>query len=170
MLLITLFVLAQSPLAPASAFGEAQPPRTLHGECGILVSSPQQPGRTRDPYSATRILDLRLAVQMRSRLSGRHVLELKVFTPHGHLYQTLTAPFTSTTPRVRWDGPPGPATEQVPQVVGHGAGRRYEVAATLPVGGTAIVSNSLYGRWRVLAYLDGSAEPCGSGAGFEIGP
>jgi hypothetical protein len=135
------------------------------------VTSPQVKGRTRDPFSATRILDLRLAVQMRSRLTGRHVLELKVFTPRGHLYQTLTAPFTSTRPRARWvDGHPSPLTEQVPQEVGTGAGRTYEVAATLPVGGTAIQSNSLYGQWQVLAYLDGNTQACGTGGRFGIGP
>src|SRR5215468_9225233 len=100
MLLGTLLVLVQSTSAPASAPSAESPRRPALGECAaIVVSSPQQPGRTHDPYSATRILDLRLAVHMRSRLAGRHVLELKVFTPRGHLYQTLTAPFTSTAPR-----------------------------------------------------------------------
>jgi len=173
MLLGTLFVLAQAAADPAAALPEvADPRRPPAAECvAIAVSSPQVKGRTREAYSATHILDLRLAVQMRRRLAGRHVLELKVYTPRGHLYQTLTAPFASATPRTRWiDGRPSPLAEQSPQAVGNGAGRLYEVAATLPVGGTAILSNSLYGQWRVLAYLDGSPQACGTGARFEIGP
>jgi hypothetical protein len=186
MLLATLFLFAQTALgglAPAvsreSTFGdeasgqaEESLRRSVLGECtGIVVTSPQVPGHGRAPFSATHILDLRLAVQMRRRLAGRHVLAVEIFTPRGHLYQTLTVPFAGTAPRVRWvDGAPGLVSEQTPREVDSGLTRMDQVEATLPVGGTAILSNALYGRWRAVAYLDGSTQACGADARFEIGP
>jgi hypothetical protein len=42
------------------------------------------------------------------------------------------------------------------------------VDATFPVGGTAIVTSSLYGRWTVTPHLDGSLEACGPARQFRI--
>ena len=49
-------------------------------------------------------------------------------------------------------------------------GRPADWRATLPVAGTSIVNHSLYGRWKVLAHLDGSPIPCAPARAFWIGP
>ena len=143
-----LFALTQVVAEPSrEASGATAEARRSHGQCvAILVTSPQVPdGRPRARFSATRILDLRIASRLRRHLPGEHALQFKVYTPRGHLYQTLTTPLT-------------------------GEGRLNEVSAILPVGGTAIMSNSLYGRWRVEAFLDGDTKPCAAAAAFEIQP
>jgi hypothetical protein len=141
-------------------------------ECiALSVTSPQAAARQRSSFSATRILDLRFTSEMRRRLTGDHVLDFRVYTPRGQLYQTLTTPFTGSKRRPRdrrIDGHPRAVREQ-PQSVTDGT-RRYAVSATLPVGGTAIMSSSLYGRWRVETFLDGAPRPCGNSAHFEIQP
>jgi hypothetical protein len=99
------------------------------------------------------------------------VLALKLFTPRGHLYQTLTVPFTaagqSRGDRLV-DGYPRPMREQETRPVTEQGSTAFELVATLPVGGTAIMTNSLYGEWRVDPQLDGT--PCGNPARFEINP
>jgi hypothetical protein len=56
---------------------------------------------------------------------------------------------------------------QATAVVQRGA-RRYEVSAKLPVAGTMIMTNSLYGRWTVEPYLDGGVRPCGQAQSFLL--
>jgi hypothetical protein len=107
----------------------------------VQVSSPQREGQ-RGTFSATEILDLRLSTQLRRQLQGSHVLQIKVFTPRGYAYQILTVPFTGTS------------------------GQLQELSATLPVAGTAIMSNSLYGRWTVEPFLDGAS--CGVTRSFLL--
>ncbi|SRR6266571_1831074 len=105
----------------------------------VQVSSP--PLGQRAVFSATEILDLKLSTQLRRHLEGPHVLQIKVFTPRGYAYQILTVPFT--------------ASGQLP-----------ELSATLPVAGTAIMANSLYGRWSVEPFLDGAS--CGVRRSFLL--
>jgi len=143
-------------------------------ECvAVIVTSPQQPAGEgpRGPFSAGRILDVDFNTVLRRQVTGPHLLELKVYTPRGHLYQTLTVPFTaprkSRGARVV-DGYPRPLPEQETRIVNRDGRRNYEVMASLPVGGTAIMSNSLYGSWRVQPNLDGEA--CGPASRFQITP
>lgn len=145
-----------------------------HGECSaILVSSPQQPpsARSKTTFSAVQILDLRFGTVLRRQPTGPHLLELKVYTPRGHHYQTLAVPFAADGKPGGWrrvEGYPQPLAEQQTKTVSHQGTRAYEVSTSLPVGGTAIMTNSLYGKWRVEPYLDGSV--CGQSATFEILP
>lgn len=177
LLMGALLVLAQAAAESSPDGRDRDRDRPSSGGCvRIAVTSPQHAPGTRPRrafFSATRILDLRIAGLMRRPAAGRHVLHFKVYTPRGHLYQTLTVPFTGPgrRPRERWvDGFPRPLAEESQRPVRDGGERRYEVSATLPVGGTAILSNSLYGHWRVEAYLDDDLRPCGPAARFEIQP
>ena len=88
-------------LASAQAAAAAPPVRppakapsdSFAGQClAVVVSSPQAPKR-RVSFSATKILDLQFGALLRRRISGEHVLNLKVYTPKGHLYQQLDVPF-----------------------------------------------------------------------------
>jgi len=165
----------------------APPDERIQHRVEVSVTSPQvrrgRPGRVERPFRATQILDLAIGAQFPRRLSGDHVMEFKVYTPNGHLYQTLTVPFTGEWRRrsgtQRWvHGYPRPLQEeQMRELRDEGersAGQdspttRYEVEARLPVAGTWIMTNSLYGRWRVDAHLDGAATIAGS-AHFALEP
>lgn len=101
-------------------------------------------------FRASEILDLRFLVLLPAR-RGIEDVEVKLFTPKGHLYQALRIPVgKSPSPRprafFRW------ATE------------------LLPVAGTTIVTSSLYGRWKAEAYLDGATTPCGRARHFTLQP
>jgi hypothetical protein len=144
----------------------------------IQVLSPQSKQHRRiRGFSATEILDLQFRVLLSQPMGGEHRLDLKVYTPDGQLYQTLTVPFQAL------DGArPGHARRgkrklaDYPQPIeeaeismtrkdpkGHGW-----VLATLPVAGTSIVASSLYGRWTAEAFLDSALTSCGAAAPFVI--
>jgi hypothetical protein len=114
--------------------------------------------RDRPAFSAARTIDLGLEVELRSdrfldpRRPRVRSIELRLYTPKGHLYQTLTL------------SPPSAAARRRPQH--HATGW----TGTLPVAGTAIVNHSLYGRWTVQPYLAGRPEPCGDAASMWIVP
>jgi hypothetical protein len=164
----TLIALAQVASTPAAV---ARPPREVPAPAGscaaIVVTAPEAGSSARTKaFSATKILDLQLAALLRTRLQGDHTLEMKVYTPKGHLYQVLTVPFSGAAAgaaRTRLvEGYPQPLPEQAMTAVRHEGVRRYSISARLPVAGTAIMTSSLYGRWRVDAHLDSALEACAS--------
>lgn len=107
--------------------------------------------RRRRSFSAARTIDLGFAVSLkRARPHADRRVELRLYTPKGHLYQRLKL---DPPRRVRWSRPGDP-----------------EWTGTLPVAGTAIVNHSLYGRWRVEPHLDDRPEPCGAAASLWIQP
>jgi hypothetical protein len=166
-MLIAEIVLAVAP-AVMSAASTRLPPVTLE------VSSPQQRSRS-TVFQATRILDLRFDALFATRLRGHHLLEVRVFTPAGHLYQTLTVPFVGQ-PRAlpsessrRVEGYPRPLKVEGQQSVTLGGSTLFRVSAPLPVAGTWIVSSSLYGTWRAEAYVDGGRRAVASTA-FSVRP
>jgi hypothetical protein len=129
-------------------------------------------------FSATQILDLQFRTTLARPLKGQHVLELKVYTPKGHLYQVLTVPFSAPLPTMPAPKPmrleptveskgKGPANRVAKPVVDD-PDQPPSVAATFPVGGTAIVTSSLYGHWTVTPHLDGSLDACGPARQFRI--
>ena len=173
LLMGAVLVLAQAAGAPAPE-GLREDSRHGRRECvAIQVVSPQQPKPQPHPaFSATRILDVEFRAFLRRRLTGQHNLQLKVYTPKGHVYQVLTVPFTAPghhPGKRRVDGYPQPLDEQEARLVRLEGAHRHQVSATLPVAGTSIMTNSLYGQWRVEPYLDGEAEPCGPPRSFAIG-
>jgi hypothetical protein len=127
---------------------------------GLTVSSPEAPGAAQPSFRATSILDVQFDAVFRQRLSGDHVLEFKVYTPKGKLYQVLTVPFSgrsgATRNQRRVAGYPRALTEREMREKGLA---RYHVSARLPVAGTWIMTNSLYGTWRVDAHVDGASTP-----------
>jgi len=122
-------------------------------------------------FSATEILDIVFEADFVVGFNGDALLELKVYTPNGHLYQVLVAPVSSEPSkrgsRVRVAGFPYPLpTQIVAKTIG-------ELAApvpsmSLPVAGTQIVATSLYGTWEVRPYLSGQAADCGERTFFSL--
>lgn len=176
-----LFAVAQAAGEPAFRdFPEESHHR--RPECvAVRVTSPQLPrlGAARNVFSATRILDIEFQTMLRRRVEGPHTLQLKLYTPKGHLYQVLTVPFTAPgrsesedgKPGKRWvDGQTEPLEEQEAKAVRFEGVHRRQVNAILPVAGTFITNNSLYGKWRVEPRLDDDPEPCGPPESFFIKP
>ena len=119
-------------------------------------AQPKRRAKKKPTFSASTILDLKLEVTLSNAVKGQHQLEFKVYTPKGHLYQgllaTMTAPAANADRRQR--GSP-----------------KRTASATLPVAGTTIVTNSLYGEWKVEAFLDGERETaCAKPLSFMIEP
>lgn len=115
-------------------------------------------------FSAVRMLDLNLTVRFQDGFGGDHVLHVTLFTPKGHHYQTLSVPIASDAGREgslrRVEGYPRPLPVQLlRQTDGSGL---PEVTVSVPVGGTPIVANSVYGMWTAEAALDDQREACAS--------
>jgi hypothetical protein len=154
MLLTSLFL----SLAAATT-GAPTPPtpldRAVRPTCLVQVSSPQAARRAGDDvpsFSATGILDLRIRTLV-GRAAGPGTLYLRLFTPRGHLYQTLIVPYG--IPRV------GDAPVRARLV-------RRAIDATLPVAGTSIMTDGLYGQWVVEPWLGGASTACGPARAFDI--
>jgi hypothetical protein len=179
MLLVGLLVtLAQAPGAPLAGPGD-RPQRRARACLAVDIASPQDP--TASPqaptFSAARIIDLRITAVVRAT-PGRGVLRFKVFTPGGFLYQSLAAPFVVAQAvghgvllRSQFvDGFPQPVREQEALPASTRDSMTYLVTASLPVAGTLITTNGLYGRWTVEPWLEGASVPCGVPKAFVIGP
>jgi hypothetical protein len=139
----SVFMLAAAMAAPVHA--------QVHSGgrvCGaIAVSSPDRP-RARERFSATKTLDLQFRMRLTDADEDGHVVTFRVQSPKGHLYQEI---------RVAHHSEPG-----------KGKRAASSISARLPLAGTSIATNTLYGKWRVTPYLDGSSHPCGVAAVFSI--
>jgi hypothetical protein len=181
--LVALLVLG----AQAATSGvQAVPVRSFSACTRVWVAASDRAVPPKDmTFSSRETLDLVFRPRLRRDLPGEHVMQLKVFTPGGFLYQVITLPFVGTAPRERSTrsgsraastaaGPPPPRVVpgfprplevQRLQPVTRGT---YELHARLPVAGTSITLSSLYGTWSVQPYLDGAARACGPATQFKI--
>jgi hypothetical protein len=164
---------------------------------GIRVIAPQLEVQPEDlKFSSRQVLDLQFRARLREDLDGDHLMQFKVLTPNGFLYQTITVPFVSSVPNPAPGGekktsirrareaaaaaPPAPPryvpgfprplpVQRLVPVPGDSTARiQYELDARLPVAGTSITLSSLYGSWTVQAYLDGQPSTCGPATRFTI--
>ena len=135
-------------------------------------------------FSARKTLDLQLRTQLKrgSGLSGNHLLHLKLYTPRGYLYQTITVPFHRQPRRaekphneeLKYEptrvvpGFPRALDVKTTKRVRKGRRRFDQVTARLPVAGTSITLGSLFGRWTVVPFLDDGTAPCGRSRRFVI--
>jgi hypothetical protein len=193
-LLAVLLLAAETRVIAPPA--EAAPPLTRgYPVCaGIKVTAPGLATQPRNlVFSSRQILDLQFQARLRQDLQGDHLLQFKVLTPGGFLYQLITVPFVGTAPapdaneraaRARSGAakraeppPPRPVpgyprplpVQRLLPVPGDSRTRTlFAVNALLPVAGTSITLSSLYGRWTVQSYLDGQRDPCGPDRQFTI--
>jgi hypothetical protein len=132
------------------------------GSACRAVTATEAEGGSQRVISARTVQNLELGTWFRTTVTGDHLMEFKLYTPTGHLYQVLTVPFTVAARRPlsavrKVDGYPRPLEVQT-----LAPDRLSRVTSLLPVAGTWITTNSLYGRWRVDAHLDRSVTPCTS--------
>jgi hypothetical protein len=191
--LVALLVLAAQ--AGGTAAGTVPSPARIYPVCtGVRVTAPDRALPPKNlTFSSRETLDLLLRPRLRLDFKGEHLMQLKVFTPGGFLYQVITLPFvgaalpdarerpvrTGNGAAARAADPPPPRvvpgfprpleTQRLVPVFGDTVTRaQYELSARLPVAGTSITLSSLFGTWSVQSYLDGHAEPCGPATRFTI--
>jgi hypothetical protein len=127
-------------------------------------------------FSATKVLDIQFAIifspTVAAQFSNAHNVELRLYTPSGNLYQSISIPITNDPKRAgerhRVPGYPDLVPVQVLQSINHGGGRGMFATVTLPVAGTSIVSNSLYGRWTASALVEDEIAPCAQPTAFVV--
>lgn len=166
-------------LAATSAFAAGgSAPKSTGGCAAVLVGSDQvADGAYQTSFSATKVIDLDFSMlfapESGMRFKGTHVLQLRVFTPHGHLYQATSFPFSAEATKKggkeKIDRYPLPLPVAVLAETTYAKGKYLLVKSRLPVAGTPIVNNSLYGEWRAEAYLDDEVLPCSIPAAFTLG-
>lgn len=130
------------------------------------------PSRT-STFRATSVLDLAFGVFVPASVKGEHTLELRVTTPDGHLYRSLTVPLAELSRASRDRSVPGydrPIRETGVTRVLRGGKPFVTASVPFPVAGTDIVSSGLYGRWQVEARLDGAEQPCAPATSFVLQP
>jgi len=164
----------------AAGFAVADPPEVLCARVTVVAASPARAGRPGE-FSAREVADLEFRVQPDGRLTGEHVLTLRVYTPRGYLFRTIDVPVNADVEPGK--GPRGPQARRLPgypypvpvvrpvEVASPGGvGTRQEVRVRFPVAGTTIVTSGLYGVWRVEASWDGARTPCTAPVSFRIVP
>jgi len=138
--------------APASPGGDTV---QRSGECKVVsIRAPGSKSRKKKGFSARDVIDLEFRARVHAARGSEHRFQLKLYAPQGHLYQVLAAPFSL----------PGGRAGREP------SGRVAVLTQKLPVAGTLITNNSLYGRWRVVPFLDAAPEACGPSRTFVIKP
>ena len=162
-------------LAAAPAVG--QPPDKcgkveVSGRPGAKAAVGKAAGST---LAATTVEDVVFTIKLRKAISGDHVVTLKVYMPEGNLYQSLGTPVSLTGSQRRGKRPvpgyPFPLDIQMAMPITTGSDSDKQlVEVTMPLAGTAIVSNSIYGDWKVDLYLDDAQQACADRVSFRIGP
>ena len=177
---LALLVLAAQVGGTAS--GPVPSPGRYFPQCsGVRVTASDRAVPPKDmTFSSRETLDLLLRPRIRRNLQGDHLMQLKVLTPGGFLYQVITVPFVGAAADARGQQAAAPRARVVPGyprplevqrlvlVRGSATRAEYELRARLPVAGTSITLSSIYGTWSVQAFLDDRAEPCGPATRFTI--
>jgi hypothetical protein len=125
--------------------------------------------------TVSNIVDLRFTVLMSVPPDVEHTLDLRLYLPGGHLYQSIAAPIAPPdTPDEdaaagrRVPGYPHQVPATVAQSVVDNGVQVWAVDVTVPVAGTQISQSGLYGTWTVQAFLDGAKQPCAQAAKFTL--
>jgi hypothetical protein len=152
---VAAFLVAASFVSTGDA--GAQRSRQPQWTCPLLWVTGDTPGRavrTRTlRFPASRILDLLVQVMVPANIAGSRRVEVRMYTPKGHLYQTLS-----------------PASGDRSSRAAANRGRYQTLTVRLPVAGSTIVQSSLYGTWKAEAFLEGEATACAKPRTFVIEP
>ena len=152
----------------------AQPNGTTGGCVAVAVNA--DGGGYASSFSATKVLDLGFSIFFTpgsvNRFAGTRRVEFRIITPRGHLYQSMTIPFSADAgakgQKVHVDGYRDPQDVVLLADATYLNNKHLRVGVTLPVAGTPIVTNSLYGDWRAEAVVDDEPLPCAQPALFTI--
>lgn len=181
-------LLAAGLLVASAPLYAQKKPKPEHACLGVEVGSKQKLGpKGKDSnelefengitsFSATKVLDVDFAIvfskEIAAQFTNVHVVEFRIYTPQGNLYQSISIPMTSDATKAgqkhRVAGYPDLIPIQILQPITHGLGRGMMAKVTLPVAGTPIVNNSLYGTWSAAAVVEDEVAPCSTPVQFTI--
>lgn len=144
--------------------------------CASMAAASNQKngGKTDTNFSASRVIDIDLWILFAPGTVPRspdNLLEVRLFTPGGFLYQSVAIPFSSDpvpNRAVKVDGYPHPIPVRALREITANGARSFGVPVRLPVAGTSIVTNSLYGRWTAQAFVNGDPVKCSEPLSFVI--
>ncbi len=165
LIVVMVAVLASAGWAGA---GESVCPR-------FAISSVEEPDvMDIGKYSAVNTTDIKVHVVFPTQFKEEHVISLLFYTPAGHLYRQIDVPVTPEIGREgtqsrRLPGYPYPVTVAVPEVDRAVSATSPSIEVRFPVGGTSILTSSLYGMWRVNGMVDGVELRCFRPMSFGIG-
>jgi len=182
-----------STLLLAATWAGAAPSKALTCVMLSVTSAQERFASAKKGFSATKTLDLTVALTLSPKPDRDHVLELRFTSPDGNLYRSLARPIAAVgrAPGSRiLQGYPDPVPELEPIVEpateasaeatteaaaettteAMAVGSQAKVEVPFPVAGTDIVSSGLYGAWKVEAFLDGAAKPCLKATTFTLKP
>ncbi|HEX8172989.1 MAG TPA: hypothetical protein VF824_20820 [Thermoanaerobaculia bacterium] len=161
-----------------ATFALAAPLFAQSGGCvGVAFGSEQKnKGKFDAVFSATQVIDVDLSVLFHpgtvKQYAGNHKVEVRIYTPRGHLYQSMTVPFTADASRkgshVAIEGYPQTLETQLLEEVTTASGKQLRAFVRLPVAGTPIVTSSIYGTWSAQAYVDDAPIACSKPATFRV--
>src|SRR5512143_1880094 len=177
------FLVLAAQVVGGTVSGTVPSPGRYYGQCtGVRVTASDRAAPPKNmTFSSRETLDLVLRPRLRQDFEGDHLMELKLFTPGGFLYQSIALPFVGAASSARGQqaaaAPPARVVPGYPRplevqrlvpVRTSGTRGEYELRARLPVAGTSITLSSIYGTWSVQTFLDGQAGPCGPATRFTI--
>lgn len=165
--ILLLVLMGSGPLAAAQDTEKAESAAPL---CRSLsVSAVPASSSTDRGFSARDTLDLKFRVQLPGQETPG-LVEMRYFTPAGHLYQSTQVPVADESSleaeRSLPDHPFPVKVARVAATASKGASpdgtdrERFVDMPALPVAGTVIAQNSLYGSWRAEAWPAGATSPC----------
>ena len=137
----------------------------------VLTTEEESPGfRKLNAFSAHEIEDLVILVGLNARIEGVKTLKLKMYTPAGHLYRNMETAVGSFEGHV-YGVDPGDWLKVFPEKQ-DGIVVTFDslVMFRLPVAGTDIVANSLYGEWEIKLFLAEQPMTCGKRFSFKLKP
>ncbi|MCD4749528.1 MAG: hypothetical protein K8R59_09145 [Thermoanaerobaculales bacterium] len=140
------------------------PAEAADGICARFeVSSVEKPTpREGGKFSAVKTTDLIVHVLFQDEIKEELVVTLRFYTPNRHLYREMDIPIAPSGTRApgkrTLPNYPYPVEVKVPNTTRPGGEPAIEVR--FPVGGTSIVSSSLYGTWTVSGLINGKELRC----------
>ena len=98
-----LAILVLAAQVGGTVSGTVPSPGRYYGQCtGVRVTASDRAVPPKNmTFSSRETLDLVLRPRMRQDYQGDHLMELKVFTPGGFLYQVITLPFVGAAADAR---------------------------------------------------------------------
>lgn len=121
-------------------------------------------------FSAAVTDDITLNVLLPPGTTGEHLLTVQFITPRGHLYQTMHVPISDQPRTMSIPGYARPVQARVPIQTMVDRFSFLAVSIVFPVGGTSISTNSIFGDWQVVVYLNAEEKPCSPPLILEIRP
>ncbi len=157
-----LFLLTVAGVSSQSAAEPAD--RPLSTCLGMTVRADTvTPPAAATVFSASKVLDLVFDIYLKPTAAKvtDGLVQVEAITPTGHPYQRFDLPLAAPgkDKQRRLAGYPFPLRAQPPVTASYRALKAVRVVARLPVAGTVIVNNSLYGTWEATASI-GKGKPC----------